>query len=481
MKIAERLSFFLISLILIINALGGAGCANILPPTGGPKDTLPPVLVSAVPKNMILHFNGNRITFTFDEYVTLDKIQENLVISPTPKINPIVDSKLKTVTIKLKDTLRPNTTYQFNFGNAIKDVNEGNTLKHFSYVFSTGSYIDSLEFSGRVVVAKTGKADSTLIVVLHKNLDDSAIVNDRPPYVTTLDSAGFFTFRYLAPGTYALYAFRDQGNARKYFSKSDLFAFADKPIEINGRTPTITLYAFAEEEDKKKTNKPTGTKSSSKSEKAKEKDKRLIMKTNLTAGELDILGNLEFDFATPLKDFDSTKLHFTDEQFKEITNYRLITTNDTLHKTIELVYKWEPDTKYNIIAEKDFAQDTSGRKLLKADTIAIHTRRESEYGELDLRFRNLDLSKNPVLQFIQGDDIKFSFPLTSREFKRALFLPGEYKLSILYDDNKNGVWDAGEFFGKHKQPEKVQQVLLNNKKNALNIRSNWDNDVDITL
>src|SRR5580704_617481 len=424
MKILERISFFAVFITIIINATGGSGCAMILPPTGGPKDTLPPVLVSAVPKNQAVNSNVNRIMFTFDEYVNLDKIQENFIISPSPKVNPIVESKLKTVTVRLKDTLQPNTTYLLNFGNAIKDVNEGNILKRFTYVFSTGSYIDSLEFSGRVVEAKTGKADSTLIVVLHKNLDDSAVMNDRPRYVTTLDSAGFFTFRYLARGTYALYAFKDASNSRKYLSKSDLFAFANKPVEINGQTPSATLYAYAEAQESKKTSTHNTSKSTIKSEKGKEKDRRLIVKTNAKDPDLDILGNLEFDFATPLKNFDSTKLHFTDEQFKEITNYYLITNKDTLHKTIELVYKWELDTKYNIIAEKDFAEDSSGRKLLKADTIAFKTKKESEYGSLDLHFRNLDLSKNPVLQFLQSDKIKYSYPLTTREFKRSIFLPG---------------------------------------------------------
>jgi len=483
MKIAERIFVLVILSIIIINSIGSSGCASILPPSGGPKDTLPPVLVSAVPKNISLNFNAKQIVLTFDEYVTIDQIQKNLIVSPTPKINPIVTYKLKTVTIKLKDTLQPNSTYQLNFGKAIRDVDEANVLRNFTYVFSTGSYLDSLQFSGRVIVAKTGRADSTLIVMLHKNLDDSAVVNDRPPYVARVDTAGYFTFRYVAPGTYAVYALKDESGTRKYLSKSNLFAFANKPVQIGAEeTPSVTLYAYEEEQDtKKQNNKTTVTTTPAKSEKDKEKDKRLILKTNLSEGRLDILGNLKFEFGTALKDFDSTKLRFTDEQYKNITNYRLIKDKDTTHKTVELVYKWLPDTKYNIIAEKDFADDSAGRKLLKTDTIAFQTKRESEYGELTLAFKNLDMSKNPVLILMQGDEIKFSFPLTSRQFKQALFLPGDYKMSILYDDNKNGVWDPGEFFGKHKQPEKVQRVYFNNKKNALTIKSNWDNDIDISL
>jgi hypothetical protein len=479
MKFLERLFVFAILSIIIMYSIGGSGCAMILPPSGGPKDTIPPVLVSAVPKDLSLNFNTNRVVFTFDEYVTLDRVQENLLVSPTPRINPIVDNKLRTVTLRLKDTLRANTTYEFDFGNAIRDVNEGNILRNFTYVFSTGRYVDSLQFSGRVLIAKTGRADSTLIVILHKNLDDSAVINERPRYVTRVDSAGYFSFSHLAGGTYAAYALKDESNNRKYFSKSQLFAFADNPVDIQKETPSITLYAYEEEAEIRKPNKPAAVKAPTKSE--KEKDKRLVLKTNLSEGRLDILGNLEFHFGTQLKDFDSTKWRFTDEQYKDITNYRLIRDKDTTHKTIELVYKWEPDTKYNIIAQKDFAQDSAGRMLLRTDTIPFRTKKESDYGELSLHFLNINVSRNPVLQLSQGDEIKYSYPLVSRDFKRPLFLPGDYKVTILYDDNQNGVWNPGEFFGKHKQPEKVQRVNFNNKKNMLTVKSAWENDIDITL
>ncbi|HLY72300.1 MAG TPA: Ig-like domain-containing domain [Puia sp.] len=482
MKAVKAIFYFLLIIsITSIYTTTNSGCAMIMPPTGGPKDTLPPVLISAIPKDLSLNFKTNRIVFTFDEYVNVDKIQENLIISPTPKVSPIVSNNLKTVTVKLKDTLLPNTTYQLSFGNAIRDVNENNILKNFTYVFSSGPYLDSLQFSGKVIIAKTGKADSTLIVMLHRNLDDSAVIKDRPPYVTRVDTAGYFTFNYVAPGTYAVYALKDESNSRKYFSKSQLFAFADNPVEIKRETPAVTLYAYEEEPNIKKTNSASVAKPTAKEQKEKDKDKRLIFKTNLSDGKLDVLGNLELSFASALKTFDSSKIRFTDEQFRDLKNYHFITDKDSTHKTIELVYKWDLETKYNLIAEKDFAQDSAGRMLLKTDTIPFTTKKESDYGSLSLTFYNLDLKKNPVLQFMRGEEIKYSYPLTSRQFKRALFLPGQYKIIILYDDNKNGVWDPGEFFGKHRQPEKVERVNFNNKNNELNLKSSWDNEFDISL
>src|SRR5688500_15629952 len=97
-----------------------AGCANIIPPSGGPRDSLPPVLISANPKDSTLNFKGNRIVLTFDEYVDIDNAQDNFLFTPLFETVPVVDVKLKTITVRLRDTLEKNTTYTFNFGNAIK-------------------------------------------------------------------------------------------------------------------------------------------------------------------------------------------------------------------------------------------------------------------------------------------------------------------------------------------------------------------------
>jgi hypothetical protein len=141
-------------------------------------------MLSAAPHDSSTSFNANRITLNFDEYVVTDNVQENLIVSPNPKIPPIVESKLRTVTIRLKDTLEPNTTYSLNFGRAIKDVNEGNSQPNFTYLFSTGATIDENTIRGNVSLAETGKIDTTLLVVLHNNFDDSAIVKERPRYYT---------------------------------------------------------------------------------------------------------------------------------------------------------------------------------------------------------------------------------------------------------------------------------------------------------
>jgi hypothetical protein len=159
---------------------------------------------------------------------------------------PKITVKAKTIRINFENPLDRNTTYVMNFGNAIVDMNEGNVLKNYTYTFSTGARLDSLEISGRVLLAQTGGVDSTLIAVLHRNLRDSAVMNERPQYVVRLDRNGAFHFRNLPADTFALYIIGDAAVSKRYSTKSQLFAFADRPV-IAGQPDSLILYAYREE------------------------------------------------------------------------------------------------------------------------------------------------------------------------------------------------------------------------------------------
>jgi hypothetical protein len=479
MKLVTGIFSIIIISFFLIGIFGTTGCAVIVPPSGGPRDTLPPVLLSDVPANRTLNFNGKLITLNFDEYVQLADKEKNLVINPPPKSVPTIEAKLKTITIRLRDSLQPNTTYSINFGKSLRDINEGNILKNFVYIFSTGKYIDSMELSGRVLIAMTGKPDSTLSVILHKNLADSAVSTKPPRYVTTVDSSGGFTFHNLAPGTYNIFALKAEGGFKEYTSKSQLFAFADSPVVIKNLNAPVLLYAYSQEADAPKKSTSNAPAKENAAVKPNTKDKRLQFQVNTANGEFNILDTFVMTFTTPLKSFDSTKMHFTDEQFADIPSSQYKIIRDTTDKKISLLFKWPVDTKYHLIAEKEFAEDTLGHKLLKIDTINIHTKRESEYAEVHFRFRNLNMNKHPVLQFIVGDKVKYSYVFKIPDFKAVYFVPGEYELRILYDDNQNGIWDPGNY-EKRLQPEKAFPIKIPNKK-KLNIKANWDNDIDFTL
>lgn len=466
LTIAALLAFFLLPQLFI-----APGCANMVPPVGGPKDTLPPNLVRVRPADSSRNFDSKKIVFEFDEFVQVDRIAENLLISPTPKNNPIVTYKLHNVTVAIKDSLEPNTTYVFNFGNAIRDVNESNILKEFSYVFSTGNRIDSLAYGGHVLLAQTGKPDSTLIAGLYTSGDDSAVYKEKPRYIARVNKEGYFRFRFLPPGTYYLYAFKDEGGSKKYLSKTQLFAFADAPIQVGAEAGNDTLYAYAEQEETRKT-AATAAKPPRGQQKTVEP---LRLETSLENNELDLLKPFELYFRqAPIKTFDTSLVRLTDEKFNPLDNYQIL--RDTGNSKLTLQYAWKENTAYALLVDKDFVADTANRKLAQSDTLRFRTRKESAYGGLRLRFLNLDLSRNPVLQMVQSDQIKFSYPFTSSQFNAKLLIPGEYDLRILYDSNKNGVWDPGSFFGSRKQPEQVQPI-----KRKITVKANWDQQIDIEL
>lgn len=462
----KRLFLFLFLIFSILELLVFSGCANIVPPAGGDRDSLPPVLTKVNPADSSVNFAGKKINFTFDEYVMVENFQQNLMVSPIPKIQPTYISRLNTVTVTLKDTLEPNTTYTLNFGDAIKDVNEGNIMKDFTYVFSTGPAIDSLSFRGNVIVAESGLVDSTLTVMLHRSPDDSAVVKDRPRYVTKLDKNGNFVFKNLPGGTFYVYALKDDTRSYRYLDNKNLFAFADSPVIVQSNTARKTLYAYAEKQ-KDNAAAPTTT------GKPNAADRRLKFQTNLDRNTQDITKKFSFTFERPLKNFDSSKINFTSDTTRTpVTGYTW--TIDSTNKKVTLNYTWPENTLYRMILQKDFASDTMGLQLLRPDTITFRTLGSSDYGKLSIRFRNLDLSKNPVAQFVLNGQVVFSFPLTSPNFSQPLFTPGEYDLRILYDANKNGVWDPGQFFGIHKQPELVKPITR-----KVVVKANWDNEIEI--
>ena len=155
-------------LFLFFMIVGFWQCARRGSPTGGDKDITPPVLIKADPKNLSTNFNKKTIRLTFDEFITLEDVQNQLVISPPlkyiPKIRP-QGTTSKFVEITFKDTLRENTTYTINFGQSIVDNNEGNPNRFLTYVFSTGDLIDSLSISGVVKDAYNKKADEFISVM----------------------------------------------------------------------------------------------------------------------------------------------------------------------------------------------------------------------------------------------------------------------------------------------------------------------------
>jgi uncharacterized protein (DUF2141 family) len=230
-----------IYLIFIISIVGCAKRGTI---TGGLKDSIAPILKTSIPKNFTTNFTGNTIKLSFDEYIKLKNINKQLIISPPMKVAPEIlpSTASKYISIKIKDTLIPNTTYSFNFGQSIEDNNESNPYRQFKYVFSTGSYIDSLSLAGTIKDAYAKKAETFVTVMLYEineKFTDSIIFKENPRYVTnTLDSATTFTLENLKAGKYMLVGIKDVNNNYKFDPKTDKIGFHKQYVTI----PNDTLY-----------------------------------------------------------------------------------------------------------------------------------------------------------------------------------------------------------------------------------------------
>lgn len=453
---------FVVLLFAYIVSLTSSGCAQISQPTGGPKDTSAPVLEKAEPANFTTNFSGNKIVLTFDEYINVDNISENVLVSPLQKNNPSITFNFRTVTVRLRDTLLPNTTYSVNFGNALKDLNESNPFESFTYIFSTGNSIDSFSLTGKVLLAESGKTDSTLIATLYRDLSDSAVQLKRPLYIAKVKSDGYFIFNNLPRGSFRLYALKDGDGGKTYNSKTETFAFLDSAIQIGENNPSRILYAYAEA---KSVGNIVVTKTLA--------EKRLRYTTNLVAQTQDITQPLEIIFNNPIKNFEEKRIVLLDTNKLPVANTTF--TWDSTRRKVRLNTIWLPDYDYSLVMPKDAIADSAGNNLFRTDTILFSTNKVEDYGNVLIRFKNLDLSKNPVIQFVSGEDVKLSYPLTGTEWSGKMIKPGEYELRVLYDANKNGRWDAGNY------AQKLQPETATTLRQKLTVRANWDNELDVNL
>ncbi len=217
---------FAFSLLLLFFS----SCANRgIGPQGGPKDTIPPRMVKEQPLNQSVNFHGKKIEITFNEYLQLDNIQQNLLVSPPQQVSPIVKAVGKKVTVEMQEDLIDSTTYTLDFGNAICDYTEKNPLRGYVFAFSTVDRIDSMEVYGRVANAEDLNPVSGLMVGLQANLNDSAFSTLPFTRVARSDSLGEFDIQNLRNGIYRLYALQDQSRDFLYQPGEGL-AFSDSLV-----------------------------------------------------------------------------------------------------------------------------------------------------------------------------------------------------------------------------------------------------------
>lgn len=524
--------------IVVITTLLFTSCAKRGYITGGPKDTLAPVILSTLPENFSTHFNANTIKINFDEYVKLDKVNQNLIISPpmntAPEIIPMGFAS-KAITIKIYDTLLPNTTYSFNFGQSIKDNNEGNPYTGYKYVFSTGTYIDSLKLSGNIQDAYSKKNDNFVNVMLFnaENFNDSTIYKEKPMYVTnTLDSLTSFSIENIKEGRYYLVALKDKNNNYKFDPKGEKIGFLPQEIHI----PTDSLYDLVLFKEEKRVNvtRPfmiatnkwlvpyEGDYKNLKMEvmgnnqpiktvfsKVENKDSLYVYTPNATydslqfhfkkdaygksftvktrklkqtdslnismnkSGKIHFSDTLMIVTSTPVQKIDASRIMLTAKD-SSVVPFKLVV--DTVHLKTKLLFDKTENQSYTLqllpAAVTDFYSKENDTLQYKFTTGAY-----TDYGNLTLSFSNPQNSYPLRIELLNDkEDIFTSVILMENQpipFKHLP--PDKYFVRVIFDENKNGIWDTGNYLEK-RQPEKVYYFPT-----PIDVRANWELNENLVI
>ncbi len=250
MRMWNNYSSFWMVLISITGLLLWQACANPITPTGGPKDVTPPQIdPDNSDANRQTNFTGRYFELTFDEWITLTDAFNQIVVSPPLEFTPEVTLQKRTVRFAFdeKEVLRPDATYIINFGNAVKDLNEGNPAKDLRFVFSTGDFIDSLSVQGSVADALSGDPVSDVIVLLYDNLADSVVRTERPFYFGRTDKQGRFRIENMKSDTFKVFALVDENFNYLYDTPTEQIGYIDSAIVVNDSVSPVMFMQMFEE------------------------------------------------------------------------------------------------------------------------------------------------------------------------------------------------------------------------------------------
>jgi uncharacterized protein (DUF2141 family) len=223
-----------------------ASCAQIVKPSGGPQDKKPPHVNSYAPDSAAVFFKSKKVSIVFDEFIQLKDLNGQLVISPPMERTPDIKVKGKVLEIVFRSPLKDSTTYTISLGSAVVDLHESNAVPDFKYVFSTGSYVDSLWVSGTVTNAFTQLPEKGVMVMLYNKLDDSIPYKSVPAYFGRTGASGAYRINHIKPGIYKVFALRDQNGNYKY-NPGEMIGFQEKSMELNNSQDNVNMLVFKEE------------------------------------------------------------------------------------------------------------------------------------------------------------------------------------------------------------------------------------------
>jgi uncharacterized protein (DUF2141 family) len=525
----KKLIYTVLSIVVI------SGCAKRGSPTGGPVDSIPPVLINASPKTNSTNFDSKEIRLTFDEFVKLDKVEEQLIISPpidksSYKVKPL-SGVTKKVFLEFIDSLETETTYSINFGNSIKDNNEGNPLTFFSYTFSTGETIDSLYVRGNISDAFDIDTDNYISIHLYRIdsvFNDSIIFNSRPTYISnSLDSTSY-QFKNIKEGKYLIIAIKDIDNNYFFDPFYDKIGFIDSLITLP-QDSIINFKLFKEETsliwdkphfinsekigfgyygklDLKNIKIESSIPDSVQYTYTKERESDTLifwlsknsfdsLNFNLIEKDTTKLVTVKFDRAKDtlidslsINPKTSNVIHLK-ETFKLSSNIPLkkiedslitirdidsliipFTTsiNDNLDQ-IEIEFEVSPSDNYKVFILPEAIKDIRG---VSNDTLQYNVVSQTleDYGNV-----YLDVIRNSEFKFIlhmidsNGDIVReFKNVNLDTTYNFDYVRPGKYTFRLIEDVNNNDKWDTGNYLKKVK-PESVYYFSK-----ELEVRANWD-------
>lgn len=508
-------------------------CARRGNPSGGPKDITPPELLRTVPKNFSTEFKGNTIRLFFDEYIKLEDVQNQLIISPPLKYLPEIKPQggvSKQVEVIIKDTLKENTTYTLNFGQSIVDNNEGNPNSFLTYVFSTGTYIDSLTLSGAVKDAYNKKADEFISVMLYEidtAFTDSTIFKRPPNYITnTLDSLPIFELKNLKAGKYKLVALKDLNKNNLFDQRQDKIGFVEDTITIP--TDSIYLLNLFQEIPNYNASVPS-----------------YVAKNRIIFGYQGLPEEITIESLTELP--DSVRTTILKDRERDTLNYWLTPTDlDSIIFLVENKVLEQKDTftvktrklaldslllsnsvKGRLGFEETFSiqsntpitkVDTAHIEFLVSDTLPYQYSYtlDSIKNQIDFDFEKepnqsytFNLTPGAITDFFGFENDSLSYRLSigsladfgnlrvnlsgavrypmivqltdeQGETQREVILenpapvefnnldPASYMIRVIFDANANGMWDTGSYL-KKVQPEKISYFP-----DVIQIRANWE-------
>ena len=520
---------FILNLILF-------SCARVGSPVGGDKDTIAPQVVGSnidtsrvnVPRNI------GELRIDFDEYITLKEINKNLIISPPiKKMKKILPSGManKYLLIKWDDTLQANTTYSFNFGNAIVDNNEGNALKYYNFAFSTGDKIDDLYISGEVkslIANKETKTEEKNLVVGLYQVKDTMNYRQKPYYITKADPDGYFELNYLSPGKYRILAFEDTNANSVFDAGKENVGFLKDEIVLDQSISGLKINLYPSKKTLKyvemKENpggilmtfegNPEMVKVLSLTEKlqdykvthtaksdsvniwfdAKKQNIGIAQSENLkfsydngakkdtvsifyrynTKNEMTV-SNSKGSLLPPNQDFAITSNYFIDKIQPE--KWTLVSDSIKQDFTakisesnpyeIQVKSAFKEGKKYSLTVPKETVSSFY-ESITKSYRFDFEGDKTENYGTLTITIENPPTHIFWLQMLNESGDVIYSKYGKESQITFNSLKPGKYQLRILVDNNENGIWDTADFANG----EFAEDVYILDKK--IDIRPLWE-------